>query len=146
MINKCLPDLEDLTPLMAQVRTILEEQGHTDVVAAVIANMKRNAEMQAKQGVDAWLAYGVYLPAVERIIALHSGEEEADFLERTQYPVNVIEAYTVKDDDLATLLCADQFSQFFKRTIPKNTSEWCLNDDEQYYIDLNQFENRLRAI
>lgn len=143
MINKFLPDTKDLAPVMERVRTVLAEKGETDVVSAVIKNIKLNAQMQAKQGIDAWLSFGVYLPAVERIIALHDGETESEFMERTQYPINVIEAYTVEGDDLATLLCADQYSQLHKRTVLKNTAEWSLNDDEQYYINLNEYENRL---
>lgn len=144
MITKFLPDPEQLKPVLEKVRAILAEKGETDTVSAVIKNMKLNAQMQAKRGIDTWLSYGVYLPAIERIIAVHSGEDEADFLERTQYPINVIEAYTVQGDDLATLLCADQYSQLHKPMIPANTAEWSLNDDEQHYIDLNQFENRLK--
>lgn len=144
MINKYLPDPEQLKPVLDNVRAILAEKGETDTLGAVIKNMKLNAQMQAKHGIDTWLSYGVYLPAVERIIALHSGEDEADFLERTQYPINVIEAYTIQGDDLGTLLCADQYSQIHKASVPANTSEWSLNDDEQYFIDLNQFENRLK--
>lgn len=145
MINKFLPDPEQLKPVLEKVRAILAENGETDTLGAVIKNMKLNAQMQAKHGIDSWLSYGVYLPAVERIIAVHSGEDEAEFLERTQYPINVIEAYTVQGDDLATLLCADQYSQLHKAVIPVNTAEWSLNDDEQYFIDLNQFENRLKS-
>lgn len=145
MINKFLPDAAQLGPMLENVRSILDSQGSTDHVATVIANMKKNAEMQAAQGVDAWLSYGVYLPAVERIIAVHSGEDEADFLERTQYPINVIEAYSVPGDDLATLLCADQYSGLHKKSVLKNTAEWSLNDDMQLSINLNDFENRLRS-
>lgn len=146
MINKLIPVLSEITPLVEHVRAVMTEKGEMDVVGAVIKNMQLNAQMQAKKGVDAWLSYGVYLPAIERVIALHGGEAEEDFLERTQYPVNVIEAYTVQGDDLATLVAADQYSQWHKTTVLKNTGEWCLNEDEQHYIDLYQFENRLRAI
>lgn len=145
MINKLVPDAEQLKPMLEHVRSVLDSQGHEDHVATVIQNMKANAEMQALHGVDAWLSYGVYLPAVERIIALKSGEDEADFLARTQYPVNVIEAYSVPGDDLATLLCADQYSQMHKSTVLKNTAEWSLNDEMQLSINLNDFENRLKS-
>jgi len=146
MITKLVPDPEQLAPLMAHVRAVLEQKGETDPVAAVIKNMHINAQMQAKQGVDAWLSYGAYLPAVERVIALHGGETEEDFLARTQYPVNVVEAYSVPGDDLATLLAADQYSQMHKQTVLKNTGEWCLNEDEQYFINLYEYENRLKAL
>ena len=146
MITKLIPVASELYPLVERVRAVLTKKGESDAVAAVIKNMQQNAGMQARNGIDAWLSYGAYLPAVERVIALHSGEAEDDFFARTQYPVNVVEAYTVKGDDLATLVAADQYSQLHKATVLKNTGEWCLNEDEQYYIDLYQFENRLRAI
>lgn len=145
MINKLLPDLEQIQPIVTHIRAVLDEKGENDAVGAVIKNMFLNAQMQAKHGIDTWLSYGVYLPAVERIIAVHGGEEEADFFERTQYPVNVIEAYSIVGDDLATLVCADQFSQMHKSIVPANTAEWCLNEEEQYFINLNEFENRLKA-
>lgn len=146
MINKFLPKKEELMPIVDQIRTVLTEQGHADVLGTVIQNMRINSEMHAKVGVDNWLSYGVYLPSIERIFALHSGELEQDFMKRTQYPINVIEAYTVKGDDLATLVAADQYSQAHKLTVIKNNAVWCLNDEEQEYIDLNQYENRLRAL
>ncbi len=146
MITKLLPDPEQLAPIMAHVRAVLDANGETDHVATVIRNMQTNAQMQARQGVDAWLSYGVYLPAVERVIALHNGESEEDFLARTQYPVNVVEAYSVPGDDLATLLAADQYSQMHKRTVLKNTGEWCLDEEEQHYINLYDYENRLKAL
>ena len=146
MITKLIPVASELSPLVERVRAVLTDKGESDAVAAVIRNMQQNAQMQARNGIDAWLSYGAYLPAVERVIAIRGGESEEDFLTRTQYPVNVIEAYTVKGDDLATLVAADQYSQLHKSTVLKNTGEWCLNEDEQYYIDLYQFENRLKAI
>lgn len=146
MITKLTPVPSEIAPLVERVRAVLTKKGESDAVAAVIKNMQQNAQMQARNGIDAWLSYGAYLPAVERVIALNSGEAEDDFFARTQYPVNVVEAYTVKGDDLATLVAADQYSQLHKATVLKNTGEWCLNEDEQYYIDLYQFENRLRAI
>lgn len=146
MINKFLPVLDELAPLIANVRTVMTEKGESDAVGAVIRNMQSNAQLQAKHGVDTWLSYGVYLPAVERVIAVHGGEDEGDFFERTQYPVNVVEAYTVQGDDLATLVAADQYSQLHKSIVLKNTGEWCLNEDEQHYINLYEYENRLKAI
>lgn len=146
MITKLTPVPSEIAPLVERVRAVLTKKGESDAVAAVIKNMQQNAQMQARNGIDAWLSYGAYLPAVERVIALNSGEAEDDFFARTQYPVNVVEAYTVKGDDLATLVAADQYSQLHKATVLKNTGEWCLNEDEQYFIDLYQFENRLKAI
>lgn len=146
MINKFTPVASELTPLVDHVRAILTANGETDAVGAVIKNMQANAQMQAIHGIDSWLSYGAYLPAVERVIALHAGEDEADFLARTQYPVNVVEAYTVPGDDLATLLAADQYSQWHKPIVLKNTGEWCLNEEEQYFINLYDYENRLKTI
>ncbi|MCO8088242.1 hypothetical protein [Acinetobacter indicus] len=144
MITKFLPAVENLKVTAAAMRATLAERGVTDEMGTVIANIKRNAEMLAAQGVDAWLSYGVYLPAVERVIALHSGESEEDFLARTQYPVNVVDAYSVKEDDFLTLVAADEYSQFHKRIMPKNTAVWCLDEDEQHYINLLEYENRLK--
>ncbi|WP_168416340.1 hypothetical protein [Acinetobacter indicus] len=95
MINKYLPNIEELAPIADNIRAVLTERGSKDVLGTVIENIKGNAEMLAKHKIDAWLGYGVYLPAVERVIALHGGESETDFYMRTQYPVNVVEAYTV---------------------------------------------------
>ena len=146
MINKFVPVADDLAPLVAQVRAVLTEKGETDVIGAVIRNMQKNADMQAKHGIDSWLSYGAYLPAVERVISSHAGEEEADFYVRTGYPVNVVDAYTVPGDDLATLVAADQYSQFHKPLVLKNTGEWCLNEEDQFFINLYEYENRLKAI
>lgn len=38
---------------------------------------------------------------------------------------------------------ADQFSQMHKAIVPINTAVWCLNEDEQHYINLLEYENRL---
>lgn len=145
MINKCLPNIEELTPIADNIRIILTERGSKDVLGTVIENIRKSADMLAQHKIDAWLGYGVYLPAVERVIALHSGESETDFYMRTQYPVNVVEAYTVPNDDIATLAAADQFSQMHKAIVPINTAVWCLNEDEQHYINLLEYENRLKA-
>ncbi len=146
MINKFLPDIEGLKDITANVRSTLASRGITDEISTVVANMQKNAELQAVKGIDTWLSYGVYLPAVERVIALNSGESEEDFFARTQYPVNVVEAYTVKEDSLATLIAADQYSQLHKSTMPKNTAVWCLDEDEQHYINLLEYENRMKVI
>ena len=146
MINKLLPDVEQLKPLTEEVRSAILAQGKDDVLGAVILNMKDNAVMLAKKGIDSWLGYGVYLPAVERVIALHAGESEEDFFYRTQYPVNVVESYSVPGDDLATLVCADQYSRMHKTLVPVNTAVWCLNEEEQHFINLSDYENRLNAV
>ena len=146
MIDKLLPVSNELAPLVADLRAVLKQKGESDAVAAVIKNMMLNAQMQARQGIDVWLSYGAYLPAVERIIALKNGEDEEAFLARTQYPINVIEAYSVPGDDLATLVAADQYSQMHKQTVLKNTGEWCLNEEQQHFINLYDYENRIKAV
>lgn len=85
MINKFTPVASELVPLVDHVRAILTANGETDAVGAVIKNMQANAQMQAIHGIDSWLSYGAYLPAVERVIALHAGEDESRFL--GSYPV-----------------------------------------------------------
>jgi hypothetical protein len=146
-INKLVPDADGLKPLVDNVKSILTGQGVTDYVGAVIGNMKENAQIHAKQhNIDAWIGYGSYLPAMERIIALHEGETEEQFYARTEYPVNVVEAYTVNGDDLATLVAADQFFNMYRRLVPCTTTIWSLNDEEQYFINLNDYENRLKYV
>lgn len=145
MNYKFTPDVDALKPLVDSVVASLDAAGHTDHVAAVIANMKTNAQLQAAKGIDQWLSYGVYLPAVEYVISQNSGEDEQSFFQRTQYPINIVEAYRVPGNDLATLVAADEYSTHHKRTMLKNTAEWCLNDDEQLFINLLEYENRLKA-
>lgn len=146
MINKLLPVESELKPIADNIRAVLKKRGTVDVLDAVITNLKANAENLKQHKIDQWLSFGVYLPAVERVIALHGGESEEDFYSRTQYPVNVVEAYSVPGDDLMTLVAADQYSQMHKSTHPINTAVWCLNEDEQHYINLLEYENRLKAI
>ena len=146
-INKLIPDVEGLKPLVEQVKSILKEQVVTDYVGAVIGNLKENAHIHAsKHHIDAWIGYGSYLPAMERVIALHEGETEEQFYARTEYPVNVVEAYTVHGDDLATLVAGDQFFNMYRRLVPCTTTIWSLNDEEQYFINLDDYENRLKYV
>ncbi|AWL27158.1 hypothetical protein DJ533_00295 (plasmid) [Acinetobacter defluvii] len=145
-INKLTPELESLKPIVDQVTAILSQNGVTDYVSTVISNMKENAQLLAKNNVDAWIGYGAYLPAVERVIALNAGETEEDFYTRTQYPIHVVEAYTVPGDDLATLVAADQFYKMHRRLVPCTNTVWSLNDDEQHFINLDEYENRLKYV
>ncbi|WP_111857830.1 hypothetical protein [Acinetobacter sp. CFCC 10889] len=145
-INKLTPEPESLKPIVDHVTAVLNQNGVTDYVSTVISNMKENAQLLAKNHVDAWIGYGAYLPAVERVIALNAGETEDSFYERTQYPVHVVEAYTVPNDDLATLVAADQFYKMHRRLVPCTTTVWSLNDDEQHFINLDEYENRLKYI
>ena len=119
-------------------------KGEKDILAKVISNMRGTAEIQASQGVDAWLGYGVYLPAIERIFALHQGETEAEFYDRTQYPADVVNAYTLSNHEIATLIAADKYNRIHQHSVTVNTSLWPLND-EGLSIDLLDFPNRLKA-
>src|SRR5690606_7824342 len=89
-----------------------------DILGRVISNMKGTAELQASQGVDAWLGYGVYLPAVEYIFARYKGENEVDFYIRTRYPQQVVAAYSLTEHDIATLIAADKYSRILHQLVP----------------------------
>lgn len=144
MINKFLPTLEKFQPTEQQYIEYFHAKGEKNILAKVISNMRGTAEIQASQGVDAWLGYGVYLPAIERIFALHQGETEAEFYDRTQYPADVVNAYTLSNHEIATLIAADKYNRIHQHSVTVNTSLWPLND-EGLSIDLLDFPNRLKA-
>ena len=144
MINKFLPTLEKFQPTEQQYIEYFYAKGEKDILAKVISNMRGTAEIQASQGVDAWLGYGVYLPAIERIFALHQGETESEFYTRTQYPTDVVNAYTLSNHEIATLIAADKYNRIHQHSVTVNTSLWPLND-EGLSIDLLDFPNRLKA-
>ena len=144
MINQFLPSLDKFLETELQYIEYFNSKGEKDVLGRVISNMKGTAEIQASQGVDAWLAYGVYLPAIERIFALHNCETETEFYQRTQYPQDIVEAYTLKDHDIATLIAADKYSRIHQQTVAVNTSTWALNDQGRS-IESSEYENRLKA-
>ena len=144
MINKFLPTLEKFQPTEQQYIEYFHAKGEKNILAKVISNMRGTAEIQASQGVDAWLGYGVYLPAIERIFALHQGETEAEFYDRTQYPADVVNAYTLSNHEIATLIAADKYNRIHQHSVAVNTSLWHLND-EGLSIDLLDFPNRLKA-
>ena len=144
MINKFLPTLEKFQPTEQQYIEHFHAKGEKDILAKVISNMRGTAEIQASQGVDAWLGYGVYLPAIERIFALHQGETEAEFYDRIQYPADVVNAYTLSNHEIATLIAADKYNRIHQHSVAVNTSLWPLND-EGLSIDLLDFPNRLKA-
>ena len=144
MINKFLPTLEKFQPTEQQYIEYFHAKGEKDILAKVISNMRGTAEIQASQGVDAWLGYGVYLPAIERIFALHQGETEAEFYDRTQYPADVVNAYTLSNHEIATLIAADKYNRIHQHSVAVNTSLWSLKD-EGLSIDLLDFPNRLKA-
>lgn len=144
MINKFLPTLEKFQPTEQQYIEYFYAKGEKDILAKVISNMRGTAEIQASQGVDAWLGYGVYLPAIERIFALHQGETESEFYTRTQYPTDVVNAYTLSNHEIATLIAADKYNRIHQHSVAVNTSLWPLND-AGLSIDLLDFPNRLKA-
>ena len=144
MINKFLKKKKKFQPTEQQYVEYFHAKGEKDILAKVISNMRGTAEIQASQGVDAWLGYGVYLPAMERIFALHQGETEAEFYDRTQYPADVVNAYTLSNHEIATLIAADKYNRIHQHSVAVNTSLWPLND-EGLSIDLLDFPNRLKA-
>jgi hypothetical protein len=144
MIDKFLPSLEKFAETEQQYIEHFTQKGEKDILARVISNMKGIIELQASQGVDGWLGYGVYLPAVEHIIAKFSGEDEASFYTRTQYPKDIVEAYTLVEHPIATLIAADKYNRIHQQNTPVNTSEWPLNE-QGAYLNLNDYPNRLKA-
>lgn len=146
-ISYMTPDKDALTPMVSSLKSTLLEQGIDlpDMVNTVIQNMMTNAKRHKAQGIDAWLWYGVYLPAVERVISASKGESREDFLTRTEYPANVVDAYTVEGEDLTTLVAADSFWWGHRNDVPCNTTVWPLNtDDDPLNIDLSLFEGRIQ--
>lgn len=136
--------------LIDKYHTIFDEKGISPDkrVGFIIDVFYDNAKMFASRGIDFWLGFGAYLPAVERVIAMHNGEQETPFYRRTQYPKNVVDAYSVLDadglyNDFATLVVADDYRKQHLANTPANTSVWQIST-EGLVIDLNDFENRLK--
>lgn len=144
MITKFLPTLDKFQESEHQYIEYFTAKGEKDILGKVISNMKGTIEIQASQGVDAWLGYGVYLPAVDRIISLYHGETEHDFYLRTQYPKDIVNAYTIPNHDIATLIAADKYNRIHQQSIPVNTTIWPLND-EGLMINLLDFKHRIKA-
>ena len=144
MITKYLPSLEKFLAIEQQYIEYFKTQGEKDILGRVISNMKGTAELQASQGVDAWLGYGVYLPAVEYIFARYNGENEVDFYIRTRYPQQVVTAYSLPEHDIATLIAADKYSRIHQQQVPVNSPLWPLNDTGDL-LDLNAYPQRLKA-
>lgn len=144
MITQFLPSLEKFLSTEQEYIRHFQSKGEKDVLARVISNMKGIAELQASQGVDAWLGYGVYLPAIEHIFAKHQGESTAQFYQRTDYPKDVVEAYTLEGHEITTLIAADKYSHIHQQIRPVNTSIWELNT-QGLSIDLNKYPNRISA-
>lgn len=144
MIDKFLPSLEKFQETEHQYIEYFTAKGEKDILGRVISNIRGNVELQASQGVDGWLSYGVYLPVVEYIIATHQGETDEAFYQRTQYPKDVVTAYTISEHPIATLIAADKYSRIHQQSIMPNTAIWALNDTGRT-LDLNTFPNRLKA-
>lgn len=144
MINKFLPTLDKFQEAENQYIEYFKSKGEQDILGRVISNMKGTAEIQASQGVDSWLGYGVYLPAIERIFALHQGESEQDFYARTEYPKDIVNAYTIPNHEIATLIAADKYNRIQQTLVPPNTHLWELND-EGLQINLLDYSQRLKA-
>ena len=147
-INYLTPDIDAITEMVKEVRKALYQQGvlNSQAVSAGISNLRKNAAIHAKAGIDAWLGYGGTLPALERVFSTASGETEEEFYRRTQYPKYIVDAYTIPGDDLATLVFCEQYWTAHRRTVPSTNSIWPLNQEEGTYIDLNDYEGRLRGL
>lgn len=144
MYNKFLPSLDKFQETEQQYIDYFTAKGEKDILGRVISNMRGTVELQASQGVDGWLAYGIYLPAVEYIIASHNGESEADFYARTQYPEALVNTYNIHNHPIATLIAADKYSRIHQQTTAPNTTLWDLNESG-LTLDLTEYPNRLQA-
>lgn len=144
MINKFLPTLDKFQEAENQYIEYFKSKSEKDILGRVISNMKGTAEIQASQGVDSWLGYGVYLPAIERIFALHQGESEQQFYTRTHYPKDIVNAYTIPNHEIATLIAADKYNRMHQTQVAPNTHLWELND-EGLKINLLDYSDRLKA-
>lgn len=144
MITQFLPSLEKFQETEQQYIEYFTAKGEKDILGRVISNIRGNIELQASQGVDGWLSYGVYLPSIEYIIAIHQGESEDAFYERTQYPREIVTAYTIPQHPIATLIAADKYSRIHQQNTAPNTTIWALNDSGRT-LDLNDYPNRLKA-
>jgi hypothetical protein len=142
--DQFLPTLEKFQETEQQYIDYFTHKGEKDILGRVISNMRGTVELQASQGVDGWLSYGVYLPAVEYIIAMHQGETEIDFYTRTQYPTELVETYSIPEHPIATLIAADKYSRIHQLSTPVNTAIWALNNTG-LKLDLNLFPQRLQA-
>lgn len=147
-ITYLTPEKAAIRDLTTAVRQSLSQQGvaSDQMVDVAIANLRKNADKHTAIGIDAWLGYGGALPALERVVAAANGESDDDFYRRTQYPKHVVDAYTIAGDDLATLVFCEQYWMAHRRLVPPGTSVWPLNKDEDSFIDLNEFEARLKGI
>lgn len=146
-INYLIPT-EEIFDVIAEYQQKFDDMGikTTDRVAFVISTFFDNAELMANHHIDAWLQFGGCLPAVEWVIAQQNGESEAEFYARTQYPKQVVEAYSIPNNDFGTLVFANQYKQYHLAKIPANTTVWELNANQGLFIDLAMFDNRLRGI
>lgn len=147
IINYLVPG-EGIAQEAEKVREILAAKNVAadNMVQTVVAGFFRNQQRFAERGIDFWLGFGGYLPAVEWVIAQLNNEPDDEFYARTQYPKNVVQAYSVTNDNLATLVAADQYMQFHRSSNLSTTTVWPLNEDEEAFIDLALFEGRLKGL
>lgn len=150
-INYLTPD-EEFFEVVKEYRERFTQKGlpSGEWVGFILSTFYDNVAMMRPKGYDFWLQFGGCLPAVERVIAINNGESEARFYERTQYPKHVVDAYSIINDDgvyddFATLIFASKYKDIHLNLIPVNTTVWALNDNDEF-IDLAQFENRLRGL
>ena len=149
MINHLTPNKATFE-LVDKYHTIFDNKGISSDkrVGFILGTFYDNAKMMKERGIDFWLGFGATLPAVERVIAVHNGESETAFYRRTGYPKNVVDAYSMMENDgtyndFATLVFADDYRKKHLATVPANTSIWQINSDG-LVIDLSLFENRLK--
>lgn len=147
MINYLVPNFQIIEQANA-VKTALAGKGiaDADMIGFIVGNFYKNAKVFTAKNLDFWLGFGGYLPAVEWVIAKAKGETEDEFYARTQYPKMVVEAYSVPNNDLATLVAADLYMQGHRASMPPNTTVWTLNLSEGQFIDLSQFDGRITGL
>lgn len=138
--------------LVERYRLIFEQKGidQDQRLAVILQSFYDNAALFSDRGIDYWLGFGAYLPAVERVIAMTGGESETAFYRRTQYPKQVVDAYSVFDgygayDDFAILVIADDYRKQHLGIIPANTSVWQISTDGDV-INLNDYGARLNGL
>lgn len=147
MINYLIPsaEIQEQTDIVSGA---LASKGIApeDMIPFVIANFRKNAQAFAQKGLDFWLGFGGFLPAVEWIMAKQLGQDEDEFYAHTQYPKMVVDAYSVPANDLATLVAADLYMQAHRANTVPNTASWPLNEDDGTFIDLGLFRNRITGL
>ena len=147
MINYLVPNFQIIEQANA-VKTALAGKGiaDADMIGFIVGNFYKNARVFTAKNLDFWLGFGGYLPEVEWVIAKAKGETEDEFYARTLYPKMIVEAYSVPNNDLATLVAADLYMQGHRTSMPPNTTVWTLNLNDGQFIDLAQFDARITGL